>query len=45
MVLLSDTKTVGANQEREKEALEKQVEGLRRDVREAVERIAQGEQS
>lgn len=45
MVLLSDTKTVGAHQEKEKAELEKQVDGLRRDVRDAVERIAQGEQS
>lgn len=45
MVLLSDTKTVGAHQEKEKAELEKQMDGLRRDVRDAVERIAQGEQS
>jgi hypothetical protein len=44
MVLLSDTKTVGANQDKEKEELERQVDGLSRDVREAVGRIAQDEQ-
>lgn len=45
MVLLSDTKTVGANQDREKEELDKEVDGLRREVRDAVGRIAQAEQT
>ncbi|KAJ9106573.1 hypothetical protein QFC20_004065 [Naganishia adeliensis] len=44
MVLLSDTKTAGANQEKEKQELERQVDGLRKDVSEAVGRIAQDEQ-
>lgn len=44
MVLLPDTKTVGANQEKEKQELERQVDGLRKDVSEAVGRIAQDEQ-
>jgi hypothetical protein len=42
MVLLSDTETIQVNQEKERRDLEGQVQALKRGVREAVDRIADG---
>jgi hypothetical protein len=45
MVLLSDTETIQVNQEKERRDLEGQVQALKRGVREAVDRIADDEQT